>query len=1067
MVVDVAKRKADAWDAEQQQPPAKQQRRMATALGGRFGFKAPTVATTATVATPAATLPTKAAGGASLLGKPLPSTLPAPASRSGLPLPKRSPRGAPAESVAESVAEPPATRLRDAFLAAFAADRVASLEQLLQFRAKASKFNAKARQDEQLAYIRQLKAAVRAVCDEIRSYDAVVAALDETVRAERAAAERRVAVLEDALRSKEAAHAQSREDARRLTTANDAFGRQVQRLQQEHARALAAAQQSSESRLALEARAERLQTQLQQAQTQHEQLALDLKAQQAALADRVQLYEEKKRELQHFYERKDSEEGRRKSGEIERVQATLSSVRAELAAATQEKESLKDRAKDCENELKQERERRSHLEMEKCTLDAQNQSLEARHAAAGGELSELKAKLKQKEEEIMKMLTTMTEIQKFTSSANTKLEAEKRELVAKIEALQRTVRDLERAEVENASALRDLHKQLEINSTLRLQAEQKEQEALAKLRAFEAGVQENARQLSVEIGVRQMLENQVRELRNEHVAVNAQMEATRSEMKMMRVARDAAEGKASAQAAAFEAQREHEQLAFQREAERLREDKVSLESEVKTLRERVSSARDGDLEELCTVKREAEVLRLRLKELSNQGTQTVAQKDKLIEELQEKVKVGDKLRRTMHNTIQELRGNVRVFARTRPFLPSDRAGSADPVPAISCEYDGQTMKLKKPSKGGEFESHAFSFDKVFAPSMGQDAVFDEVSEFMQGSGNGQMRGIIPRSIEKVLHECELLKLQGWTYKVQASFLEIYNETLRDLLAAKDPAEPKLGIKKDAKGGVYVPDLTLVDVTASAQVEALMERASRARSVACTDMNAQSSRSHSVFTLHLQGVNDAEGGHERSISSSRSMGPKKGKKPKEKKDDGAENGGVLTPEEQAKLFLSANRSLQMQLAERHELAVKAIESKRELQERVSDLQRDFERERVETFGITQDMTRQYKSMQEELLNRVNSLENANTELRDQLELGRVNFEEMKREKDRVIASKNVEIHELKAKMEEMAQEFGDMLKETLDKMRERIEITNTSFEGDGGTPMIRRLEEFNLGSPTKL
>ncbi|GMF47549.1 unnamed protein product [Phytophthora fragariaefolia] len=75
--------------------------------------------------------------------------------------------------------------------------------------------------------------------------------------------------------------------------------------------------------------------------------------------------------------------------------------------------------------------------------------------------------------------------------------------------------------------------------------------------------------------------------------------------------------------------------------------------------------------------------------------------------------------------------------------------------------------------------------------------------------------------------------------------------------------------------------------------------------------------------------------------------------------------------------------------------------------------------------------------------------------------------MKQDKDRIIAAKNLEIQELKAKMEEMAQEFGDMLKETLDKMRERIEITNTSFENDGGSlPMMRRLEEFNLGSPTK-
>jgi kinesin family protein C1 len=121
-----------------------------------------------------------------------------------------------------------------------------------------------------------------------------------------------------------------------------------------------------------------------------------------------------------------------------------------------------------------------------------------------------------------------------------------------------------------------------------------------------------------------------------------------------------------------------------------------------------------------------------------------------------------------------------------------------------------------------------------------------------------MRGIIPRAIEKVLAECALLKDQGWNYSMKVSFLEIYNENLRDLLVTKEDAGKALNIKKDAKGGICVPDLTLVDVTEMEHVEKLMERASRARSVACTDMNAQSSRSHSVFTLHLQGVNDSEG-----------------------------------------------------------------------------------------------------------------------------------------------------------------------------------------------------------------
>ncbi|KAG9409334.1 hypothetical protein AC1031_019586 [Aphanomyces cochlioides] len=225
------------------------------------------------------------------------------------------------------------------------------------------------------------------------------------------------------------------------------------------------------------------------------------------------------------------------------------------------------------------------------------------------------------------------------------------------------------------------------------------------------------------------------------------------------------------------------------------------------------------------------------------------------------------------------------------------------------------------------------------------------------------------------------------------------------------------------------------------------------------------------TLHTydDGFDDETDREER-ISYSE-MGPKKDKKKgKDKKgaaDDTAENGGVLTPEDQVKLLGCVNRSLQQQLADRHELAVRAMEAKRELQNRVSDLQRDFEAGKNDTFGITQDMTRQYKSMQEELLNRINALENTNTELRDQLELARVHLEDVKREKDSVIANKNSEIQELKAKMEEMAAEFGDMLKETLDRMRERIEISNTSYDNESGQPMMRRLDEFNLGgSPSK-
>lgn len=62
----------------------------------------------------------------------------------------------------------------------------------------------------------------------------------------------------------------------------------------------------------------------------------------------------------------------------------------------------------------------------------------------------------------------------------------------------------------------------------------------------------------------------------------------------------------------------------------------------------------------------------------------------------------------------------------------------------------------------------------------------------------------------------------------------------------------------------------------------------------------------------------------------------------------------------------------------------------------------------------------------------------------------------------LAKKDAEIAEQKLKMEDMAVEFGEMLKETLDKMSERIEITNTSWDGGTGEQVARRLEEFKVG-----
>mmetsp|Transcript_20157 Transcript_20157/g.44804 ORF Transcript_20157/g.44804 Transcript_20157/m.44804 type:complete len:194 (+) Transcript_20157:84-665(+) len=176
-----------------------------------------------------------------------------------------------------------------------------------------------------------------------------------------------------------------------------------------------------------------------------------------------------------------------------------------------------------------------------------------------------------------------------------------------------------------------------------------------------------------------------------------------------------------------------------------------------------------------------------------------------------------------------------------------------------------------------------------------------------------------------------------------------------------------------------------------------------------------------------------------------MGPKKAAA-KKKDGGGAENGGELTAEEKAKLFMLTCQSLQVQLAERSEESSKAMAAKREYKTRVDQIQKDFEEEQKQTFEITQDMTRQYKGMQEELLTRINKLEETIQDLNDRLAEADVRQDRVMKDKNHIIAMKDQEIHDLKSKMDEMAEEFGEMLRETLEKMRERIEISSNNYEG---------------------
>ncbi|XP_064634725.1 carboxy-terminal kinesin 2-like [Lineus longissimus] len=255
-------------------------------------------------------------------------------------------------------------------------------------------------------------------------------------------------------------------------------------------------------------------------------------------------------------------------------------------------------------------------------------------------------------------------------------------------------------------------------------------------------------------------------------------------------------------------------------------------------------------------------------------------------------------RRKLHNTIQELKGNIRVFCRVRPLLGEELKDNEDGVVThMHFPDDCKTLEMEKLTgsslndtkssgkNGSNGKGHDFAFDRVFSPESSQACVFEEISQLVQSAldgynvcifaygqtgsgktytmeGNGtdtETMGMIPRAIQQIFHTSKDLENKGWQYLLEASFLEIYNETLRDLLGeGKDDQKHDIKLAGPNSNEVVVTNLTLVDVKTQEQVHTLLTNASHNRAVAETKCNERSSRSHSVFRMKITGNNSVTG-----------------------------------------------------------------------------------------------------------------------------------------------------------------------------------------------------------------
>eukprot|EP00928_Gymnodinium_smaydae_P028524 TRINITY_DN21727_c1_g4_i1.p1 TRINITY_DN21727_c1_g4~~TRINITY_DN21727_c1_g4_i1.p1 ORF type:complete len:852 (-),score=197.37 TRINITY_DN21727_c1_g4_i1:98-2653(-) len=138
-----------------------------------------------------------------------------------------------------------------------------------------------------------------------------------------------------------------------------------------------------------------------------------------------------------------------------------------------------------------------------------------------------------------------------------------------------------------------------------------------------------------------------------------------------------------------------------------------------------------------------------------------------------------------------------------------------------------------------------------------------------GGETAEMRGLLPRVLEALFTDVRQETTKTVRFICKVSYCEIYHEQIQDLLMPPDSRQEqgKLEVRSHPKFGHYVPGLTESVVESYEEVQKMLEFGMAARSVAATNMNAGSSRSHCIFAFELERITTpADGGAESHLRS---------------------------------------------------------------------------------------------------------------------------------------------------------------------------------------------------------
>ena len=232
--------------------------------------------------------------------------------------------------------------------------------------------------------------------------------------------------------------------------------------------------------------------------------------------------------------------------------------------------------------------------------------------------------------------------------------------------------------------------------------------------------------------------------------------------------------------------------------------------------------------------------------------------------------------------------NFKVVVRVRPPLERELSAINEYRCVVEIDDDGQQLKrargitihehmiMRQPTSKVDslpYSSYRFTFDHVYGIESTQREVYEISAKSavksalqgynatimaygqtgtgktytMEGTRHGDERGIIPRAIEDMFTyiENDMSTSNQKKYLVRASYLQIYNEVISDLLK---PERTNLVIREDKRRGVFVEGLSEWVVRTPQEIYGLMERGAAQRATGSTKLNELSSRSHAAFMI---------------------------------------------------------------------------------------------------------------------------------------------------------------------------------------------------------------------------